>query len=376
MIIGFLIVAATTAYGLHHLAKPKTASVITFPVYESYLSHGTEAKIKEIDRSICDALLALGVPAENVIFKSVEPRTDGQEEWSYSDLEVWLVEVMPLKDITATLSRKLATAIPQETPTFILKPDGNAILEISVNGRPTHRLTFVAPHEIKTLPLPLPTLPQVAIIIDDLGYDQKVAAKFLEIDALLSFSVLPHSPFQQAIAAAIHESGRDVLLHLPLEPMEYPNANPGEGALMSAMTQEELLNQLREDLDCVPYVIGVNNHMGSRLTQDSEKMRQILTTLKHRDLFFVDSLTSPRSCCADVAQLLNLKFARRQVFLDNTQDPDAIRFQIKRLISVAKKQGQAIGIAHPYPVTLEVLQQEIANIEQEIELVPVSELLG
>jgi polysaccharide deacetylase 2 family uncharacterized protein YibQ len=209
-----------------------------------------------------------------------------------------------------------------------------------------------------------------------MGYDTKMATNFLELDGVLSFSVLPNSPFQQQIASAIHEMGRDVLLHLPMEPIEYPDVNPGAGALICSMSPDELLDQLNKNLDAVPYIVGVNNHMGSKLTQDSAKMRQIFTVLKKRNLFFVDSLTSPKSHCLGAAKLLKLKFGRRHVFLDHVQDTKTIRFQIKRLISVAKTRGYAIGIGHPYATTLEVLREDLPNIKRKVDLVPVSQLVG
>ncbi len=223
---------------------------------------------------------------------------------------------------------------------------------------------------------PLSRLPKVAIIIDDLGYNEEVASKFLALDGVMSFSVLPCSPFHKSIAASIHQSGRDVLLHLPMEPIEYPQIDPGGGALLSSMMPDDLLDQLRKNLDAVPFAVGVNNHMGSRLTQDPAKMRQIFTILKKRDLFFVDSLTTPRSCCQEAARLLKVRFAKRQVFLDHVQDPSAIRFQIKRLLSIAREHGKAIGIGHPYPITWEVLNEELRHIKNEVELVRVSELVG
>ena len=192
----------------------------------------------------------------------------------------------------------------------------------------------------------------------------------------MSFSVLPHSPFQETIARAVHHSGRDLLLHLPMEPVEYPQVDPGAGALLSSMTPDRLLDQLRKNLGAVPYIVGVNNHMGSRLTQNPAKMRQIFTVLKKQNLFFVDSLTSPRSCGQQAARLLKLKFAQRQVFLDHDQDPHAIRFQLRRLISVAKEQGGAIGIGHPYPITWEVLKDELSDIATQVELVRVSDVVG
>jgi polysaccharide deacetylase 2 family uncharacterized protein YibQ len=142
------------------------------------------------------------------------------------------------------------------------------------------------------------------------------------------------------------------------------------------MSPAELLEQLRQDLAAVPFIVGVNNHMGSKLTQDSGKMEQIFSVLRSHDLFFVDSLTSPLSRCADAAKTMEIKFASRQVFLDHVQDPRAIRFQIKRLVTVAKTKGHAIGIAHPYPITWEILKEELPKISTHVDLVPVSEIVG
>jgi polysaccharide deacetylase 2 family uncharacterized protein YibQ len=160
-----------------------------------------------------------------------------------------------------------------------------------------------------------------------------------------------------------------------MEPIEYPDIQPGHDALMSFMTPDERLEQLRRKLDAVPFIVGVNNHMGSKLTQDSSIMRQIFTVLKKRNLFFVDSVTSPNSCSAEVARLIRVKLGKRNVFLDHTQEHNTIRFQIKRLVSIANRRGEAIGIGHPYAVTWEVLNEELPKIMAQVNLVPVSELV-
>ena len=105
-------------------------------------------------------------------------------------------------------------------------------------------------------------------------------------------------------------------------------------------------------------------------------MLQVLTVLKGHGLFFIDSVTSPSSSCAEAARHLNLAFGRRNVFLDHVQEANAIRFQLKRLVTVAQTQGKAIGIGHPYPITLEILKQELPKINQQVELVPVSQIIG
>jgi len=134
---------------------------------------------------------------------------------------------------------------------------------------------------------PLPKkLPTVAIIIDDLGYDSSIAEQFIGLDATLTFSILPFSPFKEKIAGEAKTRGFDVLLHLPMEPLEYPKVNPGPGALLTAMSPDELIRQLNDNLDSIPYAVGVNNHMGSKMTAKSDRMNQVFSVLKQRKLFF------------------------------------------------------------------------------------------
>jgi polysaccharide deacetylase 2 family uncharacterized protein YibQ len=311
-----------------------------------------------------------------VVFNWVETKEGGGDQWTYSDMEIRLQNPPAEELVRAAFSQSLAGVIPEDA--FLVRGDqeGEVIIHIAVNGHPTHRVAFLAFIQEEPSPPPSTGLPKIAIIIDDLGYDDEAASEFLALDGVFTFSVLPHSPFQAKIASAIQQSGRDVLLHLPMEPLGYPEVDPGKGALISSMNPEELIDQLREDLAAVPYIVGVNNHMGSRLTQDRAKVGQIFSVLKRHDLFFVDSLTSSLSSCKDVATDLDLRFARRHVFLDHVQEASAIRFQIKRLVTFARTQGQAIGIGHPYPITLEVLREELPKINNEFELVPVSELVG
>lgn len=370
-----LIFAGIFGYAAYRLFTPRDTGAPLLPVFETSPSP-VEAETKEIDQYIYDTLLALNIPPGDVIFKTVELKKDRGETWSFSELEIHLPTTLRHDNIKEAFLSGLSERIPKKSIRFALGSQQELILDLSVSARHTHRLVFVKPKEKKPVP-PLPSiLPRVAIIIDDLGYDEKLALKFLALDGVMSFSVLPHSPFQKRIATTIHRSGRDVLLHLPMEPVEYPLVDPGAGALLSSMTPDDLLDQLRKNLDAVPFVVGVNNHMGSRLTQDPAKMRQIFTVLKRRNLFFIDSLTSPRSYCRQAAHLLKLRFAQRHIFLDHVQDTNTIRFQIKRLISIAKKHGKAIGIGHPYPATWEALNKELPNIKKQVRLVRVSELVG
>ena len=226
------------------------------------------------------------------------------------------------------------------------------------------------------LPTVRDDIPKIAIIIDDIGYDKQIAMELYQLDPSLTFSVLPFSPFGAAIAKKLSAKGAQLMLHLPMEPVQYPKADPGPGALLSSMTPDHLLAQLRKDLKEVPGVVGINNHMGSKLTADSDKMNQIFTILKKKDLFFIDSRTSSTSQGEASARLFRLKFAHRDVFLDNSQNIPYITGQFAKLIAYARKHGTAIGIGHPYRATLETLKIELPKLKGKIRIVPASELVA
>lgn len=217
--------------------------------------------------------------------------------------------------------------------------------------------------------------PRVALIIDDLGYDSAIAEKFAGLDTALTFSILPHSPFKRKIAEAAMARGLEVMLHLPMEPEEYPRIDPGPGALLCSLTPDELLRRLNDNLVSVPFVKGVNNHMGSRLTADSDRMNQIFTVLKQKGLFFVDSRTTALSVADQTARLFDVSFGRRDVFLDHIQDSEHIRRQLAKLVRYALEHGRAIGIGHPHRVTYDVLKSLIPALKQKVVFVPASQVV-
>ena len=218
-------------------------------------------------------------------------------------------------------------------------------------------------------------LPKIAIIIDDVGYNKRIAGEFADLESRFTFSVLPNSPHRRSIAKDAHKKGLEIMLHLPMEPFEYPKINPGPNALLVSMTPDELTDMLKKHIAEVPYIKGVNNHMGSRMTALSSKMYQIFVVLKTENLFFIDSRTSAQSLCKPSARLLQIPFAQRDVFLDHIQTTEAIRRQVNLLITHAEKYGTAIGIGHPHKTTYEVLKNELGNIRAKAEIVHASTLV-
>jgi polysaccharide deacetylase 2 family uncharacterized protein YibQ len=214
--------------------------------------------------------------------------------------------------------------------------------------------------------------PLVAIIIDDIGYDRHIAQELLSLDAPLTFSVLPGGPFSRQLADAARAKGHEIMLHLPMEPMEYPQVNPGPGALLKRMTPDQLIGQLGRDLDQFQGLKGVNNHMGSGISTSPQRMRQIFTILKKRGLYYIDSRTTAETVARPSAELLHLPFAERDIFIDHFEDEAFIRSQIHKLIQRAQLQGYAVGIAHPHEITERLLSKLLPQLKEKVELVPAS----
>jgi polysaccharide deacetylase 2 family uncharacterized protein YibQ len=214
--------------------------------------------------------------------------------------------------------------------------------------------------------------PKLAIIIDDVGYDLNLIKKFLELDGPFTFALLPKAPYNVAIIHAAQAKNFEIILHLPMEPKEYPKVNPGPGALLTTMAPDQLITQLTENISEIPNIRGVNNHMGSKMTSSSIHMRQIFTILKKRGLYFIDSRTSADTICRSSAKLFKLPFAQRDVFIDHILEPQFIRQQIDKLIQCTQKNGQAVGIAHPHIITFDVLRSVLPKIKKEVQLVSAS----
>lgn len=221
---------------------------------------------------------------------------------------------------------------------------------------------------------PLTDRPLVAIVIDDMGYRQNTGKALLALDLPLSFAFLPFTPFAAELQQEARDKGRDMLLHLPLEPVN-PKWNPGPGALTTAMDAKTMASRLDADLRAVPTAIGISNHMGSRFTASPQAMRALLPLVRTRNLFFLDSVTASKSVAYDLALEMGVKTARRTVFLDNDQNPDKIMAQLDLLIRLGGEHGQAVGIGHPYPATVEALRRYQSELRTRTEMVGISRLV-
>jgi hypothetical protein len=219
--------------------------------------------------------------------------------------------------------------------------------------------------------------PRVAIIIDDVGSDLAAVREAASLPFPLTFAVIPHLTHSLDVADLLYRRGFEVMLHLPMEPLAYPRADPGRGAVLSDMRPDEIRRTVLRDLAAIPHVRGVNNHMGSRITSDRRQMRAVLEALATTPYFFIDSRTAQTSIAFAMARELRVPAAERSVFLDDVPQAGAIRSQLRRLEALARERGVAIAIAHPHPVTLKTLAEELPALARSgIRLVFASELVS
>jgi len=218
--------------------------------------------------------------------------------------------------------------------------------------------------------------PRVAIVFDDLGRDLNAADRLLATGEAITFSVLPFLPHSVETAERVHAAGEELLLHLPMEPQAYPRIRPGPGGLLVSMDGATLHHQVDEDLAAVPFIDGVNNHMGSRLTEDAGAMAVVMEALAAHGLFFLDSRTTAHSVAVEAAERAGVPWLARDIFLDNTQTAETITAQLDKLIDLALTRGHAIAIGHPHPATLDALEAALPRLhEAGIAVVSLVELL-
>lgn len=216
---------------------------------------------------------------------------------------------------------------------------------------------------------------RVAIVIDDIGYDLSQVDELLKIRAPLTFAVLPHCQHSQEAAERIHRAGKEVLLHLPMEPLS-PEKNPGKGVLLSGMRRDDIRRVLEEDLADVPYAVGANNHMGSRFMEDESGLRVLFGILEEKGIFFVDSLTTGRSRGRAAAVDTGIPFIARDIFIDGGDKQDTSSEDFLKAVKMNGSREGVVVIGHPYPSTIDTVRVSIEKLREEgLEVVPVSKLV-
>lgn len=215
---------------------------------------------------------------------------------------------------------------------------------------------------------------QLAIIIDDIGNSLNAGLNAIALPADITFAVMPHRKHSKLLAERAGRLGRDVLLHAPMSTVN--KRFLGAGALNEQLSEEDFKRKLGFAIESIPYIKGVNNHMGSALTTNAQAMNWVMQVLKPKSLFFVDSRTSAASVGYATAQQMGLASATRDIFLDNEIKTEHIHRQFKKAIAVAEQYGSAIAIGHPHEATLNYLAHVLPQLQgTHVRVVKVSDLV-
>lgn len=217
--------------------------------------------------------------------------------------------------------------------------------------------------------------PVVALIVDDVGFRYAESRRAAALPGPVACAVIPGTPHGARMARMAHARGKEVMLHLPMQPVD--RRRPvGDHGIRLDTTQLGVAAALRAGVDAVPHVSGVNNHMGSLITRHPGHMTWLMRDLRERGLFFVDSMTTESSVALSMAREQGVRATRRDIFLDaEDSSEEQVRARLEQLLALASRQGHALGIAHPYPATMAVLERELPRLDG-VRLVPVRELIA
>jgi uncharacterized protein len=368
IITGCLVASGSLIY-LYH-----PASRVSRIAYEEVSGASSEvnAKISRIDHSIYETLYKGGVEERDIYFSEVNANNGADGDWEFTELSIKVTDRTSGLRLGAKIEKDLSKLKPDVVINGNRVSQREAVYNVFLSGHHTHRIRLISKEGWQE---PSAGLPKIAIVIDDVGNDYEMAEAVMKIDLPLTLSILPSSRYGKNVAEKARLKGFEVIMHLPMEPKNYPKVNPGPDALLTKMNEGEIRTIIDQDLKKIPGVRGVNNHMGSYFTERQDKMAYVLKELKKRDLFYLDSRTTLNSVGFNLAMTMGIPSAKKNVFLDNDLSLKAVKYQMERLIGTARYDGSAIGIGHPHEVTLDALKDYEGVLKKKFKVVPVSELM-
>lgn len=399
---GFLLVLFIGVYGLHLLTDKVPSPGIT----QSQL----DGAIESADSNLRAAYFDMGVSSEQVRYGKPQNKAADNINWEFQDIVINTPVKLSPKEVKDRLRDSFAD-VPGLEGEFKEGKDSMTAL-LTINDLETHKIKFNFKEPLstqktvkkgasertkkvqdededkKTAKLKehieeykskAAAKPKVVIIVDDIGMSKSSVDKLLQIQAPITFAVLPNLPHSEYAANEAHKKGREVMLHLPMEPKEssgYTAVDAGEDALVLGLPKSEIQRRIDKNLSSIPHIQGVNNHMGSKFMESEELLELVMEEIKAKDLYFIDSMTSGASMGSRAASKYGVRSAERDIFLDDASKGSSyVKSQLRHLIKVSQKKGYAIGICHPYPDTIKALSEMIPEMQEEVEIASVSTLL-
>lgn len=343
--------------------------------FEETLTPSFAEHVLQADFALTQTMQRLGLPYANLRLLGEDLRDEQNIFYRHKVIEIQAGPDLPLfiNTLRAALLAWAENAVLLQQGPFDEGHSGGEWV-ISLDGLVTHNLHIRGGSGAGGEEQPDWHRPRLAIVVDDIGESVRHARLLLNLDYPVTFALWPHGTHARKIAGLVKAAKLDVLIHQPMEPMGYPGVNPGPGVLLAGMTELQVLSQLDRNLRLIPEAIGLNNHMGSRLTQDEKRMALLARALKNRNLLVLDSLTHPKSRLAAAALAEEAVTYRRDVFIDVEQDKDYVLGQLRKAEKIAMLNGQAVAIGHPLPATLEALQAWEKERDPRVQLVRLSDL--
>jgi len=293
-----------------------------------------------LDNEVTDALNASGFSNAGIVSQSREERRSGAAVW----IEYYREIKLPANTGIGTVERKLrAAALKRGCTLNLVKSEGSkTVFEMRFGDKLLSKLVVDA--EVRAAAAP-GAGKKIALVIDDVGYNDALGP-FLDLGIPVTFAILPYEHFSKIVAAELSKKGMPYILHLPLEPEQYPKVDPGKAALLIKMTDQEIRKKFLSDLASVPGVSGVSNHMGSRFSSNPAKMRVLLELVKENNLFYFDSYTSSATKAGKIARELGVPFEENSIFVDLKDDPEFMKKQFEFALKLINKFGSCAVIGH------------------------------
>ncbi len=320
------------------------------------------------ERTVLDALGELGIPADSIIVRPGRTTT------------VDVGSTVELRELNLHLTEELDAVGAWVHRGERWEKEGSSVLELRLGGENylTHRVLARRGPQAAELEPPPPPAGLLAIVIDDWGFQlDEVARGLLDLPASITVAILPGRPYSLRALNEAERAGKEAILHMPMQPVEGSSPGPGALALTVGMEEEELRGVIQLALDGLPGVVGLNNHMGSELTQHRREMDLVMEVLDERGLYFLDSVTSPRSVAYTAGRERGIPTLKNHGFLDlDIEDPDLIQARLEALVDRARRRGTAVGIGHLTPGILEALRRVLPQLDpQDVKPVFLSEIL-
>ena len=304
-----------------------------------------------------DVLIGLGVSPEVIKEVRLSKGEDPHLRW---EVQSKVPDALPLSVCNLSLTH-LAHQLGGVVIEGSEDRQGNELwLRVGLNDKQTNLFRLEKNKELERL------AGRIAIVIDDFGYqEQNLVLSFCELPQPITFSIFPGEKHTAWIAQQAIEKDHGVMVHLPMEPIDYPERDPGPNAIFSDYAPEKIAELTQNALASVPYAKGMNNHMGSRITQNFEAMKAVLRVVKRWNFFFIDSVTSSQSVAYAVARDMGIPSGRNAMFLDIVEDEEAVVKRLYRLAAHARHEGTAIGIGHAKSNTLHALQRMLPELAEQ-----------